>query len=253
MPLKKRIIPCLDIDNGKVVKGVNFENIKIVGDPIELCMHYISEGADELAVLDITASSQNRDSIFDLISKIAQKCRVPFCVGGGIRDLDSAKKAITCGADKVSIGTAAVLQPQIITQIARVFGSQACVVSLDVKKVNEQYKIFTKGGRENSCLDAIDFAKQIEAIGAGEILLNSIDADGSRGGYNNELNFLISKAVKIPVIASGGAGKIEHFLEAVTKGGASAVLAASVFHLKEISINQVKTFMQKNGVAVRMI
>jgi len=250
--LAKRIIPCLDIDKGRVVKGVNFENIIDAGDPVENAMFYNDSYADEIVFLDITASYEERKTLVDVVRKVADNISIPFTVGGGIRTVEDMRDLLLAGADKVSINTTAVKNPNIISEGAYKFGSQCIVVAIDAKRVGKQYRVFVKGGREDTGLDAIEWAMKVEKIGAGEILLTSIDTDGTKDGYDIELTKAVSEAVKIPVIASGGAGKMEHFLEVFKKTNCSAALAASVFHFREISIKELKLFLKSNGINVRI-
>jgi len=250
--LAKRIIPCLDIDKGRVVKGVNFENIIDAGDPVENAMFYNDSYADEIVFLDITASYEERKTLVDVVRKVADNISIPFTVGGGIRTVEDMRDLLLAGADKVSINTTAVKNPNIISEGAYKFGSQCIVVAIDAKRVGKQYRVFVKGGREDTGLDAIEWAMKVEKIGAGEILLTSIDTDGTKDGYDIELTKAVSEAVEIPVIASGGAGKMEHFLEVFKKTNCSAALAASVFHFREISIKELKLFLKSNGINVRI-
>jgi len=250
--LAKRIIPCLDIDKGRVVKGVNFENIIDAGDPVENAIFYNDNYADEIVFLDITASYEERKTLVDVVRRVADNISIPFTVGGGIRMVEDMRELLLAGADKVSINTTAVKNPTIISEGAYRFGSQCIVVAIDAKRVGEQYRVFIKGGREDTGLDAIEWAIKVEKLGAGEILLTSIDTDGTKDGYDIELTKAVSEAVKIPIIASGGAGKMEHFLEVFKKTNCSAVLAASVFHFKEISIKELKLFLKSNGINVRI-
>jgi len=250
--LAKRIIPCLDIDKGRVVKGVNFENIIDAGDPVENAIFYNDNYADEIVFLDITASYEERKTLVDVVRRVADNISIPFTVGGGIRTVEDMRDLLLAGADKVSINTTAVKNPTIISEGAYRFGSQCIVVAIDAKRVGEQYRVFIKGGREDTGLDAIEWAIKVEELGAGEILLTSIDTDGTKDGYDIELTKAVSEAVKIPVIASGGAGKIEHFLEVFKKTNCSAALAASVFHFREISIKELKLFLKSNGINVRI-
>jgi cyclase len=250
--LAKRIIPCLDIDKGRVVKGVNFENIIDAGDPVENAIFYNDNYADEIVFLDITASYEERKTLVDIVRRVADNISIPFTVGGGIRTVEDMRELLLAGADKVSINTTAVKNPTIISEGAYRFGSQCIVVAIDAKRVGEQYRVFIKGGREDTGLDAIEWAIKVEELGAGEILLTSIDTDGTKDGYDIELTKAVSEAVKIPVIASGGAGKMEHFLEVFKKTNCSAALAASVFHFREISIKELKLFLKSNGINVRI-
>jgi cyclase len=250
--LAKRIIPCLDIDKGRVVKGVNFENIIDAGDPVENAMFYNDSYADEIVFLDITASYEERKTLVDVVRKVADNISIPFTVGGGIRTVEDIRDLLLAGADKVSINTTAVKNPNIISEGAYKFGSQCIVVAIDAKRVGKQYRVFVKGGREDTGLDAIEWAIKVEKLGAGEILLTSIDTDGTKDGYDIELTKAVSEAVEIPVIASGGAGKMEHFLEVFKKTNCSAALAASVFHFREISIKELKLFLKSNGINVRI-
>jgi len=250
--LAKRIIPCLDIDKGRVVKGVNFENIIDAGDPVENAMFYNDSYADEIVFLDITASYEERKTLVDVVRKVADNISIPFTVGGGIRTVEDMRDLLLAGADKVSINTTAVKNPNIISEGAYKFGSQCIVVAIDAKRVGKQYRVFVKGGREDTGLDAIEWAMKVEKIGAGEILLTSIDTDGTKDGYDIELTKAVSEAVEIPVIASGGAGKMEHFLEVFQKTNCSAALAASVFHFREISIKELKLFLKSNGINIRI-
>lgn len=250
--LAKRIIPCLDIDKGRVVKGINFENIIDAGDPVENAIFYNDNYADEIVFLDITASYEERKTLVDVVRRVADNISIPFTVGGGIRTVEDMRELLLAGADKVSINTTAVKNPTIISEGAYRFGSQCIVVAIDAKRVGEQYRVFIKGGREDTGLDAIEWAIKVEELGAGEILLTSIDTDGTKDGYDIELTKAVSEAVKIPVIASGGAGKMEHFLEVFKKTNCSAALAASVFHFREISIKELKLFLKSNGINVRI-
>jgi len=250
--LAKRIIPCLDIDKGRVVKGVNFENVIDAGDPVENAMFYNDSYADEIVFLDITASYEERKTLVDVVRKVADNISIPFTVGGGIRTVEDMRDLLLAGADKVSINTTAVKNPNIISEGAYKFGSQCIVVAIDAKRVGKQYRVFVKGGREDTGLDAIEWAMKVEKIGAGEILLTSIDTDGTKDGYDIELTKAVSEAVEIPVIASGGAGKMEHFLEVFQKTNCSAALAASVFHFREISIKELKLFLKSNGINIRI-
>ena len=249
--IKKRIIPCLDIKNGRTVKGVNFINIKDAGDPIELAKKYVKEGADELVFLDITATLENRKTLVELVEKIAKEINIPFTVGGGISSVNDALALIKAGADKVSVNSSAVKNPQLITDLKNRFGSQFVVVAIDTKYVNELWKVFTKGGRNETELETISWSKEIEKLGAGEILLTSMNSDGTKAGFSIDITNSVSKAVNIPVIASGGAGKEEHFKDVFTKTEASAGLAASIFHFEEIPVPKLKQYLKKQNIPVR--
>ena len=249
----KRIIPCLDVHNGRVVKGTNFVNLRDAGDPIEVGKAYGAAGADELVFLDITASSDARAIKLDMVRRVAETVFIPFTVGGGIRTIDDFKMILREGADKIAVNSAAIMNPKLISEAADKFGSQCVVVAIDAKRTPEgTFHIFKNGGRVDMGIDAIEWAIKAESLGAGEILLTSMDADGTKAGYDLELTKAISGAVKIPVIASGGAGTMEHFYEALTEGGAEAALAASLFHYKELEINQVKEYLKEKGVSVRL-
>ena len=250
----KRIIPCLDVHNGRVVKGVNFVNLKDAGDPVEIAKAYDAAGADELVFLDITASSDNRNTVVDMVRAVAANVFIPFTVGGGIRTVEDFKMLLREGADKISINSSAIMNPQLIHDAALKFGSQCVVVAIDAKKRADGsgWNIYKNGGRVDVGLDALEWAKRVESLGAGEILLTSMDCDGTKAGYDIELTRAIADAVKIPVIASGGAGTMEHFYEALTKGSADAALAASLFHYKELEIREVKTYLRDKGVSVRL-
>ena len=248
----KRIIPCLDVNNGRVVKGINFVNLIDAGDPVAVAAAYDAAGADELVFLDITASSDHRNTVADMVRKVAEQVFIPFTVGGGIRTVDDFKAILREGADKVSVNSAAIMNPHLISEAAEKFGSQCVVVAIDAKKTPDGYHIFKNGGRVDMGIDAIEWAMQAEELGAGEILLTSMDCDGTKAGYDIELTRLISENVSIPVIASGGAGKLEHFYDALTDGKADAALAASLFHFKELEIRQVKQYLKDRGVPVRL-
>ena len=248
----KRIIPCLDVNNGRVVKGINFVNLIDAGDPVAVAAAYDAAGADELVFLDITASSDHRNTVADMVRKVAEQVFIPFTVGGGIRTVDDFKAILREGADKVSVNSAAIMNPHLISEAAEKFGSQCVVVAIDAKKTPDGYHIFKNGGRVDMGIDAIEWAMQADKLGAGEILLTSMDCDGTKVGYDIELTRLISENVSIPVIASGGAGKLEHFYDALTDGKADAALAASLFHFKELEIRQVKQYLKDRGVPVRL-
>ena len=249
--LKTRIIPCLDVNNGRVVKGINFVDLVDAGDPVEQAVVYDAAGADELCFLDITASHENRSTIVEVVAKTAEKCFMPLTVGGGVRTVEDVRTLLIAGADKVSINTAAIKNPKLINDAASKFGSQCIVVAIDAKRVNKSYRIFTHGGRKETGISAIEWAKNAEASGAGEILLTSMDRDGTKMGFDLELTRSVSDAVSIPLIASGGVGTLDHLAEGVTKGHASAVLAASIFHFGLYNISEAKAYMEKVGVAVR--
>ena len=249
----KRIIPCLDVHNGRVVKGTNFVNLRDAGDPVEVGRAYGTAGADELVFLDITASSDSRAIKLDMVRRVAETVFIPFTVGGGIRTIDDFKMILREGADKIAVNSAAIMNPQLISEAADKFGSQCVVVAIDAKRTPEgTFHIFKNGGRVDMGIDAVEWAMRAEALGAGEILLTSMDADGTKAGYDLEITKAVSDAVKIPVIASGGAGTMEHFYEALTEGGADAALAASLFHYKELEINQLKKYLKEKGVSVRL-
>ena len=251
--LKKRIIPCLDVKNGRVVKGINFTNLLDAGDPVEQASIYNKGGADEICFLDITASNENRDILLDTVKKTAERCFVPLTVGGGVRTVRDIRNLLLAGADKVSINTAAIKNPELIKESALQFGSQCIVVAIDAKKTAEnKWTVFTHGGREATNLDALEFAKLAQNNGAGEILLTSMDKDGTKSGYDIELTRAISESLTIPVIASGGVGTLEHIRDGIALGGASAVLAASIFHFGEYSIAEVKEYLKSQSVPVRI-
>ncbi len=254
---KVRVIPCLDVKDGRVVKGVNFVNLRDAGDPAEAAVAYDSAGADELCFLDITASHEKRETIYDVVTRTAEACFMPLTVGGGVRTVDDIRKLLTCGADKVSINTAAVNRRGFVKEAAEKFGDQCIVVAIDAKKVSrpgekDRWEIFTHGGRNPTGLDAIDYAGEVVALGAGEILLTSMDRDGTRLGYDLPLTRAIADAVTVPVIASGGVGSLEHMVEGIRDGHATAVLAASIFHFGEHSVREAKAFMAKAGLPMRL-
>ena len=252
--LKVRVIPCLDVKDGRVVKGVNFVDLRDAGDPVEQAKVYDREGADELCFLDITASSDNRDIILDVVSRTAEACFMPLTVGGGVRTLDDIRRLLLAGADKVSINTAAVKTPEFVREAAKKFGSQCIVVAIDAKATGlGAWEVFTHGGRNPTGLDAVEWATRMESYGAGEILLTSMDRDGTKAGFDNELTRAIADTVSIPVIASGGVGTLDHMVDGVREGHASAVLAASIFHFGEHSIAETKAHMAAAGVAVRPV
>jgi cyclase len=249
--LKKRIIPCLDITRGRVVKGINFVNIRDAGDPVEWARKYDREGADELVFLDITATSDNRDILIDVVNQVSDEIFIPFTVGGGIRTVANMQKILAAGADKVSINTAAVLNPDLIKGGAEHYGSQCIVVAVDVKRENTGFKVYTRGGRDRTDIDAIGWCVRAEELGAGELLVTSMDRDGTKDGYDVELLREITSRVNIPVIASGGCGRLSHLYDAVIDGGASAVLAASIYHYGEFTIPESKQYLAGRGVPVR--
>jgi cyclase len=249
--LAKRIIPCLDVKDGRVVKGVNFVQLRDAGDPVEHARAYDAAGADELVFLDITASYERRDILLDVVRRVADQVFIPFAVGGGVRTVDDFRAILLAGADKVAANTAAVENPGLITQAAEKFGSQCVVIAVDAKRDGSMWRVYTHGGRTPTERDAVEWAREAEALGAGEILLTSMDRDGTRDGYEIELTRAVADAVSIPVIASGGAGRIEHFAEALIDGHADAALAASLFHFGELTIAQVKDFVEARHVAVR--
>jgi len=250
--LKNRIIPCLDVKNGRVVKGINFVDLKDAGDPVEQAKIYSDGGADEICFLDITASNENRDTIYEVVERTSKKCFVPLTVGGGVRGVEDINKLLNCGADKVSINTAAVQNPEMIIESAKKFGSQCIVVAIDAKKNGNKWEVFTHGGRNNTNIDAIEFAKKMEDNGAGELLVTSMDRDGTQIGYDNDLMFKISSTVNIPIIASGGVGNLDHLVDGIRLGNASAVLAASIFHYGTHSINEAKQYLNSKGIPVRI-
>jgi len=250
--LKNRIIPCLDVKNGRVVKGINFVDLKDAGDPVEQAKIYSDGGADEICFLDITASNENRDTIYEVVEKTSKKCFVPLTVGGGIRSIEDINKLLNCGADKVSINTAAVQDAKLVMKSSKKFGSQCIVVAIDAKQNGNKWEIFTHGGRNSTGIDAIEYAKRIEESGAGELLVTSMDRDGTQVGYDIELMSKISSKVNIPVIASGGVGNLDHLVEGIKLGKASAVLAASIFHYGKYSINEAKEYLDLNGIPVRI-
>ena len=250
--LAKRIIPCLDVNRGRVVKGVNFVNLVDAGDPVAVAREYNRCGADELVFLDITASNEERDILLDIVRRTAEEVFIPLTVGGGIRTLEDFREVIKYGADKASMNSAAVANPRLITECATKFGSQAVVVAIDVKQVaSGGYNVFVKGGRVDTGLDAVKWAKEVQVLGAGEILLTSMDCDGTKKGYALDITRQISEAVNIPVIASGGAGSLEDFYEVFTEGKADAALAASLFHFKEIEIKELKGYLSNKGIVIR--
>jgi cyclase len=257
MSLAKRIIPCLDVDNGRVVKGVKFVDIRDAGDPVEIARRYDREGADEITFLDITATHNDRDTIVHVVEQVASEVFIPLTVGGGIRTLDDIRRMLNAGADKVGINSAAVFRPEFVQEAAERFGSQCIVVAIDAKKTSAEgeaphWEIFTHGGRKATGINAIEWAEKMVAFGAGEILLTSMDRDGTREGFDLPLTLAISEAVAVPVIASGGVGNLDHLAEGILQGQADAVLAASIFHFAEYSVQEAKEHMQKRGIEVRL-
>ncbi len=250
----KRIIPCLDVHNGRVVKGVNFVNLRDAGDPVEIAKAYDKAGADEVVFLDITASSDARNTVVDMVRKVAENVFIPFTVGGGIRTVDDFKMLLREGADKISVNSAAIMRPELLSEAADKFGSQCVVLAIDAKKRadGKGWNVYKNGGRVDMGMDAVEWAMEAERRGAGEILLTSMDCDGTKTGFDLELTRTIAENVKIPVIASGGAGNLEHFYEALTVGKADAALAASLFHYKELEIKDVKQYLKEKGVSVRL-
>lgn len=251
MSVAKRIIPCLDVDKGRVVKGTNFVDIVDAGDPVEVAKKYDTEGADEITFLDITASHEGRDTILSVVEKVANEVFIPLTVGGGVSDFNDVRDLLSVGADKVTINTAAVSNPNIINDVTEKIGRQCIVIAVDVKKIDNEYFVFTHGGRKNSMLSAYDWCMECQKRGAGEILLTSMDKDGTKDGFDLEILNTISTDLNIPLIASGGAGNLEHLHEAITKGNADAVLAASIFHFGEFSITEAKEYLKGKGILVR--
>ncbi len=250
--LKNRIIPCLDVKNGRVVKGINFVDLQDAGDPVEQAKIYSDGGADEICFLDITASNENRDTIYEVVKETSKKCFVPLTVGGGVRNVEDINKLLNCGADKVSINTAAVQDSNVVLQSSKKFGSQCIVVAIDAKKNGNKWDVYTHGGRNNSGLDALEFAKNMEDSGAGELLVTSMDRDGTQIGYDIDLMKKISSMVNIPLIASGGVGNLDHLAEGIKEGNASAVLAASIFHYGKHSVIEAKEYLNSKGIPVRI-
>jgi cyclase len=250
--LAKRIIPCLDIKNGKTVKGINFENITDVGDPVELGALYAQMGADELVFLDITATNEKRKTLSELVTRIAKHINIPFTVGGGISSVEDVSVLLACGADKISVNTSAVRNPQLISDLASQFGSQCVVLAIDTKFIDGEWYVFLNGGRIPTDIKTVEWAKQAVALGAGEILLTSMNNDGTKDGFALDITRAVSEAVNVPVIASGGAGTMEHFVTVFDEGKADAALAASIFHYKEIGIPELKSYLKKQGVEVRV-
>ena len=251
--LAKRIIPCLDVKDGRVVKGINFLELRDAGDPVEQAQVYDREGADELVFLDITASYERRDIVIDMVRRVADAVFIPFTVGGGIRTVEDMRALLLAGADKISVNSAAVRSPGLITAGARRFGSQCVVVAIDGKRMGDRWEVFINGGRVPTGLDVVAWARDAEKLGAGEILLTSMDTDGTRNGYDIQMLRAVTEAISIPVIASGGAGRLSHFYEALTRGGADAALAASLFHYRELSIGEVKAYLAERNLPVRSV
>ena len=249
--LKKRIIPCLDVINGRVVKGINFVDLKDAGDPVEQAKIYSDNGADEICFLDITASNESRDTIYDVVERTSKNCFVPLTVGGGVRNVGDINKLLNCGADKVSINTAAVKNPEVVVESSKKFGSQCIVIAIDAKKNGENWEVFTHGGRNSTGINAVEYANKMENYGAGELLVTSMDKDGTQSGYDIELMKIISSNVNIPVIASGGVGTLDHLVEGI-KSGASAVLAASIFHYGTYSVKEAKEYLASKDIPVRI-
>jgi cyclase len=248
-----RIIPCLDVDRGRVVKGVNFLDLRDAGDPVELAARYDAEGADELVFLDITASSDARDTILDVALRTAEEVFIPFTIGGGIRSVDDARSLLRAGADKVSVNTAAIARPDVVAEIAGEFGSQCAVVAIDARRAERGWEVYSHGGRKPTGLDAVSWAAEVESLGAGEILLTSMDRDGTRDGFDLELTRSVADSCNIPVIASGGVGNLDHLVEGVTEGKADAVLAASIFHFGEYTVREAKEVLALHGINVRPV
>ena len=252
MTVAKRIIPCLDVNDGRVVKGINFVELKDAGDPVEIARSYNDQGADELTFLDITASSDNRGLLFDIIEKVANQIFIPLTVGGGVRNCDDIRNLLNVGADKVGINTSAILNPNFVSESSSRFGSQAIVVAIDAKKIDDHYEVFTYGGRNATGINAIEWAKKMADFGAGELLITSMDRDGTKKGFDNNLMKSISDAVDIPIIDSGGAGSLRHLVDGIKEGEADAVLAASIFHYGEYSIKEAKKYMYEHGIEMRL-
>jgi cyclase len=252
MSVAKRIIPCLDVNDGRVVKGINFVKIKDAGDPVEIAKKYNEEGADELTFLDITASSDNRGLLFDIVEKVAKQIFIPLTVGGGVRSCEDIRNLLNSGADKVGINTSAILKPELVAESTSRFGSQAIVVAIDAKKVGDHWEVFTHGGRNATGINAVSWAQKMAKLGAGELLITSMDRDGTKKGFDNVLMKLISDVVEVPIIASGGVGILQHLVDGVKDGEADAVLAASIFHYGEFTIQEAKQYMAKNNIEVRL-
>jgi cyclase len=252
MTVAKRIIPCLDVNDGRVVKGINFVELKDAGDPVEIARRYNEEGADELTFLDITASSDNRGLLFDIVEKVAKQIFIPLTVGGGVRSCEDIRNLLNSGADKIGINTSAILNPDLVAESTSRFGSQAIVVAIDAKKVDDHWEVFTHGGRNATGINAVSWAQKMAKLGAGELLITSMDRDGTKKGFDNILMKLISDVVEVPIIASGGVGILQHLVDGVKDGGADAVLAASIFHYGEFTIQEAKQYMVKNNIEVRL-
>ena len=250
--LKNRIIPCLDVKDGRVVKGINFVDLQDAGDPVEQAKIYSDGGADEICFLDITASNENRDTIYDVVEKTSKRCFVPLTVGGGVRSIEDINKLLNCGADKVSINTASVQDPKLVIESSKKFGSQCIVIAIDAKKKGNKWEVYTHGGRNETGIDAIEFAKEMENNGAGELLVTSMDRDGTQIGYDTDLMSNISSKVNIPAIASGGVGNLDHLVDGIKLGNASAVLAASIFHYGKHSVKEAKEYLDSKGIPVRI-
>jgi cyclase len=251
MPLAKRVVPCLDVKGGRVVKGVRFEGLRDAGDPVELAERYRDEGADEIVFLDITASLEKRTTLRALVRRVAENLDIPFTVGGGIRTMSDARLVLCSGADKVAVNTAAIEDPRLISRLARVFGSQCVVVAIDAKKMGQTHEVFSHSATRPTGMEAVEWAKQAEELGAGELLVTSIDRDGTKRGYDTKLLKSITSAVNIPVVASGGCGTLEHFLQALRDAHCDAALAASLFHYREVTVKEVKDYLRENGVVIR--
>jgi len=252
MGVAKRIIPCLDVNDGRVVKGVNFIDLKDAGDPVEIAKKYDEQGADEITFLDITASSDNRGLLFDIVENVAKQIFIPLTVGGGVRTCEDIRNLLNAGADKVGINTSAILNPELVAESTSRFGSQAIVVAIDAKKVNDHWEVFTHGGRKATGINAINWAEKMSELGAGELLLTSMDRDGTKKGFDNVLTKMISDVVEVPIIASGGVGNLQHLVDGVKDGGADAVLAASIFHYGEFTIQEAKQYMLNNNIEIRL-
>ena len=252
MTVAKRIIPCLDVTDGRVVKGINFVELQDAGDPVEIAKKYNEQGADEITFLDITASSDGRGLIFDIIEKVAKQIFIPLTVGGGVKSCEDIRNLLNAGADKVGINTSAINNPDLVAEASARFGSQAIVVAIDAKRVEDHWEVFTHGGRNAAGIDAILWAEKMVNLGAGELLITSMDKDGTKTGFDNELNKLITEKVNVPIIASGGVGNLQHLVDGVKEGGADAVLAASIFHYGEYTIQEAKEYMAKNNIEIRL-